>query len=87
MKKRLKKKWFKEEEIKKTVSELDEKYAEVVEKFIIKEWGDSDWEKGFIKCMIGHATSLSKETKKIVIENGPEKAFDKISNERRPNGL
>jgi len=71
----------KEEEIKETVSELDEKYAEVVEKFIIKEWGDSDWEKGFIKCMIGHAASLSKEVKEIVIGNGPEKAFDKISNE------
>jgi len=71
----------KEEEIKETASELDEKYAEVVEKFIIKEWGDSDWEKGFIKCMIGHTTSLSKETKKIVVENDPEKAFSKISNE------
>jgi hypothetical protein len=71
----------KEEEIKETVSELDEKYAEVVEKFIIKEWGDSDWEKGFIKCMIGYTTSLSKETKEIVIENGPEKTFNKISNE------
>ena len=71
----------KEEEIKETVSELDEKYAEVVEKFIIKEWGDSDWEKGFIKCMIGHATSLSKETKEIVIENDPEKAFGIILNE------
>ena len=71
----------KEEEIKETVSELDEKYAEVVEKFIIKDWGDSDWEKGFIKCMIGHSSSLSKEVKAIVIENGPEKAFNKISNE------
>jgi len=70
------------EEINESVSELDEKYAEVVQKFIIKEWGDSDWEKGFIKCMIGHATSLSKETKEIVIENGPEKAFNKISNEK-----
>ena len=72
---------LKEEEIKETVSELDEKYAEVVEKFIIKEWGDSDWEKGFIKCMIGHASLLSKKVKEIVIENGPEEAFSKISNE------
>ena len=69
------------QEIKTSVSEFDEKYAVAVETFIIKEWGDSDWEKGFIKCMIGHATSLSNEVKKIVIENGPEKAFDKISNE------
>jgi len=69
------------EEIKASVSEFDEKYAVAVEKFIIKEWGDSDWEKGFIKCMIGHAASLSKEVKEIVIENGPEKAFNKISNE------
>ena len=29
----------KEEAIKETVSELDKRYAEVVEKFIIKEWG------------------------------------------------
>ena len=71
----------KEEEIKKIVSDLDKKYSEAVEKFIIKEWGDSDWEKGFIKCMIGHAASLSKETKEIIIENDPEKAFSKISNE------
>ena len=56
-------------------------HCHLVQKFIIKEWGDSDWEKGFIKCMIGHATSLSKEVKEIVIENGPEKAFNKISNE------
>jgi glucan-binding YG repeat protein len=71
----------KEEKINETVSDLDEKYAEVVEKFITKEWGDSDWEKGFIKCMIGYTASLSKETKEIVIENDPEKAFSKISNE------
>ena len=24
-----------------------------VEKFIKKEWGESDWEVGFIQCMIG----------------------------------
>ena len=69
------------EEIKTSVSEFDEKYAVAVETYILKKWGDSDWEKGFIKCMIGHALSLSKEVKEIVIENGPEKAFKKISNE------
>ena len=69
------------EEIKTSVSEFDEKYAVAVETYILKKWGDSDWEKGFIKCMIGHASSLSKEVKEIVIENGPEKAFKKISNE------
>ena len=68
-------------------SESNKKYAEVVEKFILKEWGDSDWEKGFIKCMIGYATSLSKETKEIVIENGPEKAFGTISNQIVQNYL
>ena len=75
------KKEEKKEEIKTSVSEFDENYAVAVEKFIIKEWGNSDWEKGFIKCMIGHAASLSNEVKKTVIENGPEKAFEKISNE------
>ena len=70
------------DEIKASVSEFDNKYAVAIEKFIIKEWGDSDWEKGFIKCMIGHASLLSKEVKGIVIENGPEKAFSKISNEQ-----
>ena len=69
------------EEIKTSVSEFDEKYAVAVETYILKKWGDSDWEKGFIKCMIGHASSLSKEVKEIVIENDPEKAFNKISNE------
>ena len=69
------------EEIKASVSEFDEKYAVAVETYILKKWGDSDWEKGFIKCMIGHASSLSKEVKEIVIENGPEKAFNQISNE------
>ena len=54
---------------------MDKRYAEVVEKFIIKEWGDSDWEKGFIKCMICYSAYLSEEVKEIVIENGPEKAF------------
>ena len=69
------------EEIKTSVSEFDEKYAVAVETYILKKWGDSDWEKGFIKCMIGHTSSLSKEVKEIVIKNGPEKAFNKISNE------
>ena len=69
------------EEIKTSVSEFDEKYAVAVETYILKKWGDSDWEKGFIKCMIGYTASLSKETKEIVIENDPEKAFSKISNE------
>ena len=62
--------------------ELDKKYAVAVEKFITKEWGKSDWEMGFIKCMIGHAASLSEEVKEAVIEHGPEKAFKKISNEK-----
>ena len=62
-------------------SESDKKFAEVVEKFIKKEWGDGDWEKGFIKCMIGHTTSLSKGLKEVVIKYGPDKAFSKISNQ------
>ena len=33
---------------------------------------------GFIKCMAGHAASLSEEVKEAVIEHGPEKAFEKI---------
>ena len=61
--------------------ELDKKYAVAVEKFITKEWGKGDWEMGFIKCMAGHAASLSEEIKEAVIEHGPEKAFEKISNE------
>jgi len=61
--------------------ELDKKYAVVVEKFITKEWGKGDWEMGFIKCMVGYAASLSEEVKEAVIEHGPEKAFEKISNE------
>ena len=69
------------EKINESASEFDEKYAVAVEKFIINEWGDSDWEKGFIKCMIGHASLLSNEVKEIVIENGLEKAFNKISKE------
>ena len=69
------------EEIKPIVSESDKKFAEAVEKFIKKEWGESDWEMGFIQCMIGHAASLSKEVKEVVIEHGPEKAFRKISNQ------
>ena len=59
----------------------DKKFAEVVEKFIKKEWGDGDWEKGFIKCMIGYTTFLSKGVKEVVIKYGPEKAFSKISNQ------
>ena len=62
--------------------ELDKNYAVAVEKFITKEWGKSDWEMGFIKCMIGHAASLSEEVKEAVIEHGPEKAFKKILNEK-----
>ena len=60
--------------------ESDKKFAAAVEKFIKKEWGESDWEIGFIQCMIGHAASLSKEVKEVVIKHGPEKAFNKISN-------
>ena len=62
--------------------ELDKKYAVAVEKFITKEWGKGDWEMGFIQCMVGHAASLSEEVKEAVIEHGPEKAFEKISNEK-----
>ena len=62
--------------------ELDKKYAVAVEKFITKEWGKGDWEMGFIKCMVGYAASLSEEVKEAVIEHGPEKAFEKISNEK-----
>ncbi len=40
---------------------------------------------GFIKCMAGHAASLSEEVKEAVIEHGPEKAFEKISNEEDMN--
>ena len=69
------------EEINTTVSELDSKFAEAVETYILKKWGDSDWEKGFIKCMIGHSAILSTEVKETIIEYGPEKAFKKISNE------
>ena len=69
------------EEINTTVSELDSKFAEAVETYILKKWGDSDWEKGFIKCMIGHSAILSTEVKETIIEHGPEKAFKKISNE------
>ena len=69
------------EEINTTVSELDSKFAETVEKYILKKWGDSDWEKGFIKCMIGHSAILSMEVKETIIEYGPEKAFKKMSNE------
>ena len=72
-----------QEETKSTLSESesDKKFAEVVEKFIQKEWGDGDWEKGFIKCMIGYTTFLSKEVKEAVIKYGPEKAFSNISNQ------
>ena len=70
------------EEIKASVSEFDEKYAVAVETYILKKWGDSDWEKGFIKCMIGHSAILSTEVKETIIEHGPEKAFKKISNEK-----
>ena len=69
------------EEINTAVSELDSKFAETVETYILKKWGDSDWEKGFIKCMIGHSAILSMEVKETIIEYGPEKAFKKISNE------
>ena len=65
--------------------ELDKKYAVAVEKFITKEWGKGDWEMGFIQCMVGHAASLSEEVKEAVIEHGPEKAFEKISNEEDMN--
>jgi len=61
--------------------ESDKKYAVAVEKFIKKEWGESDWEIGFIQCMAGYASSLSKEVKEVVTEHGPEKAFEKISNQ------
>ena len=60
---------------------MDSKFAEAVETYILKKWGDSDWEKGFIKCMIGHSAILSTEVKETIIEHGPEKAFKKISNE------
>ena len=69
------------EKIKATLSESDKRFAESVEKFIKKEWGESDWEMGFIQCMISHTASLSKEVKEVVIEYGPEKAFRKISNQ------
>ena len=70
-----------EEAAAKITLESDKKYAVAVEKFIKKEWGESDWEIGFIQCMVGYAPSLSKEVKEAVIEHGPEKAFSKISNE------
>ena len=69
------------EETKPILSASDKQYAEAVEKFIKKEWGESDWELGFIQCMISHTASLSKEVKEVVIEYGPEKAFKKISNQ------
>ena len=69
------------EKIQATLSELDKKFAESVETFIKKEWGESDWEMGFIQCMISHTASLSKEVKEVVIEYGPEKASRKISNQ------
>ena len=69
------------EKIKATLSESDKRFAESVEKFIKKEWGESDWEMGFIQCMISHTASLSKEVKEVVIEYGPEKASRKISNQ------
>ena len=68
------------EKIQATLSELDKKFAESVETFIKKEWGESDWEMGFIQCIITHTASLSKEVKEVVIEYGPEKAFREISN-------
>ena len=55
--------------------------AVAVLEFIKKEWGEGKWEMGFVQCMIGHAASLSKEVKQVVIEYGPEKAFRKISNQ------
>ena len=70
-----------EEAAAKITLESDKKYAVAVEKFIKKEWGESDWEIGFIQCMVGYAPSLSKEVKEAVIEHGPEKAFKKISNQ------
>ena len=70
-----------EEAAAKITLESDKKYAVAVEKFIKKEWGESDWEIGFIQCMAGYAPSLSKEVKEAVIEHGPEKAFKKISNQ------
>ena len=70
-----------EETVAKITLESDKKYAVAVEKFIKKEWGESDWEIGFIQCMAGYASSLSKEVKEVVIEHGPEKAFEKISNQ------
>ncbi len=68
------------ENLQATLSESDKKFAESVETFIKKEWGESDWEMGFIQCMISHTASLSKEVKEVVIEYGPEKAFREISN-------
>ena len=68
------------EETKSSLSESDKKFAESVEKFIKKEWGEGKWEIGFIKCMSGHATSLPKEVKEAVIKYGPEKAYEKLSN-------
>ena len=68
------------ENLQATLSESDKKFAESVETFIKKEWGESDWEMGFIQCMISHTASLSKEVKEAVIEYGPEKAFREISN-------
>jgi len=70
-----------EETAAKITLELDKKYAVAVEKFIKKEWGESDWEIGFIQCMVGYASSLSKEVKEVIIEHGPEKAFEKIPNQ------
>ena len=70
-----------EEAAAKITLESDKKYVVAVEKFIKKEWGESDWEIGFIQCMAGYAPSLSKEVKEAVIEHGPEKAFKKISNQ------
>jgi len=78
---KLKKEKEKKEAAAKIVLESDKKYAVAVENFIKKEWGKSDWEIGFIQCMAGYETSLSKEVKEVVIEHGPEKAFEKISNQ------
>jgi dienelactone hydrolase len=78
---KLKKEKEKKEAAAKIVLESDKKYAVAVENFIKKEWGKSDWEIGFIQCMIAYAPSLSKKVKEVVIEHGPEKAFENLPNQ------
>jgi len=71
-----------DEEVSNVTLDSDTEFAYAVEKFIKKEWGEGDWEIGFINCMVGYESSFSEEIKKAVIKYGPEKAFNKIKNRK-----